>query len=185
LGRDVSAREIVELASKTNCRSVAYTYNEPAIFVEFVKDIAVLARKNGMKNILVTNGYFSKESSEFIFDLIDAMNIDLKSFSEKTYKKYCRARLKPVLENIKLAYDKGIHIEITTLVVPGVNDSSEELEKIAKFIAKIDKNIPWHVSRFFPMFKMTKKKPTPIETLKRAYKIGKKYLNYVYLGNIG
>jgi len=183
-GEEITPKQIVEQALKAKCKSIAYTYNEPAIFIEFVKDIAVLARKKGLKNILVTNGYFTKESLKFIVPYIDAMNIDLKSFSDKFYIKNCQARLKPVLETIKLAYKKGIHIEITTLIIPGENDSEEELEKIAKFISKINKNIPWHISRFFPMYKMNNKEPTPKETLERAYKIGKRYLNYVYIGNV-
>ena len=167
-----------------NCKSIGYTYNEPAIFIEFVKDCAVLAKKNGLKNILVTNGYFSKESFDFIKDYIDAMNIDLKSFNKDFYIKYCGGKLEPVLETIKLAYKKRIHIELTTLIIPGLNDSEQELEKIAKFIASIDKNIPWHISRFFPRYKMFDKQPTSIETLKKAYEIGKKYLNNVYIGNV-
>jgi len=183
-GKDITPEEIVREALKTGCKSIAYTYNEPAIFAEFVKDTAEIARKNGLKNILVTNGYFSKESFDFLSDFVDAMNIDLKSFSNATYKKYCRALFKPVLNSIKWAHEKGIHTEITTLVIPGLNDSDKELEKIAKFISSIDKNIVWHISRFFPMHKMTKKPATSIKTLRRAEAIGKKYLNYVYLGNV-
>jgi len=183
-GEDISAEKVVEMAIKTGCESIAYTYNEPAIFVEFIKDCAVFAKKKGLKNILVTNGYFSKESFDFIKEYIDAVNIDLKSFNEKTYKKFCGAKLEYVLENIKWFHDAGIHVEITTLVIPGLNDSSVELEKIAKFISSMDKNIPWHISRFFPMYKMKDKEITPVETLKQAEKIGKKYLKYVYLGNI-
>ena len=180
----VTPEKIVEDAIKLNCKSISYTYNEPTIFIEFVKDIAVLAKKKSLKNILVTNGYMSKEGFDFIKNEIDAMNIDLKSFSDKFYIKLCGARLNPVLETIKRAYNAGIHIEITTLLIPGENDSDEELEKIAKFISSVDKNIPWHISRFFPMYKMNDKLPTPITTLKKAEKIGKKYLNYVYLGNV-
>jgi len=183
-GRDITPKEVVEGAIKTGCKSIAYTYNEPAIFVEFVKDCVVLARKKGLKNILVTNGYFSEESFDFIKNYIDAVNIDLKCFNDKTYQKYCGAKLQPVLDSIKWFYDAGIHIEVTTLVIPGLNDSDKELEEIAKFISSIDKNIPWHISRFFPMYKMKDKEITPIETLKRAEKIGKKYLKYVYLGNV-
>jgi pyruvate formate lyase activating enzyme len=183
-GQDITPTEIVENALKTKCKSIAYTYNEPAIFIEFVKDTAKLAKEKKLKNILVTNGYLSKESFDYIADYIDAMNIDLKSFSNEFYIKYCGASLQPVLETIKSSHKKGIHIELTTLLIPGLNDSDKELEKIAKFIASVDKNIPWHISRFFPMYKMQSKEVTPIESLKRAEKIGKKYLNKVYLGNI-
>lgn len=183
-GEDISPSEIVKRAIQTGCKSISYTYTEPAIFIEFVKDIAKLAKKKKLKNILVTNGYFSKESFDYIKDYVDAMNIDLKSFSDEFYSKYCGGRLKPVLETIKRAHDKGIHIELTTLVIPGLNDSEEEFEKIAKFIASIDKNIPWHISRFFPMYKMLNKQITPLETLKKAEKIGKRYLKYVHIGNV-
>ena len=117
--------------------------------------------------------------------LIDAVNIDLKSFNEKTYEKYCGAKLSVVLDNIKRFHEAGIHIEITTLVIPGVNDSETELRKIAEFLAGIDKNIPWHISRFFPMFRMKGKDITPVSTLQKAYEIGKKLgLKFVHVGNI-
>ncbi len=183
-GESETPKQIVEKAIKNKCKSIAYTYNEPTIFIEFVRDIAKLAREKGLKNILVTNGYETPECLEFISPYIDAMNIDLKSFSDEFYQKNCKAKLKPVLDTIKLACKKGIHIEITTLIIPDENDSQQELEQIAKFISKIDKNIPWHISRFFPMYKMTEKRITEIEKLKQAEKIGKKYLNYVYIGNV-
>ena len=183
-GQSITPEKIVEEALKTGCKSIAYTYNEPAIFMEFVCDVAKLAKKKGLKNVLVTNGYFSKESFDYISDLIDAMNIDFKSFSDENYKEYCGGKLKPVLDTIKRAHEKKIHLELTTLIVPGVNDSERELEKIAKFIAGIDKNIPWHISRFFPMYKMLDKPVTSISTLEKAYKIGKKYLKNVYMGNV-
>jgi len=183
-GRKVTPDEIICRAIKSGCKSIAYTYNEPAIFAEFVKDCAMAAKKAGLKNILVSNGYLSRECFDFISDYIDAMNIDLKSFSERFYLTYCGAKLEPVLETIKRAHEKGIHIELTTLIIPGLNDSEKECEKIARFISSIDKTIPWHVSRFFPMYKMLDKKITPLATLEKAYKIGKKYLDYVYIGNV-
>ncbi len=184
VGEEITPEQIVDEAIKNKCRSIAYTYNEPAIFIEFVHDIAKLAKTKGLKNILVTNGYMTKECLNYISSYIDAMNIDLKSFNEKFYIKTCKAHLKPVLETIELAHKKKIWIEITTLIVPGENDSRKELEKIAKFIASIDKNIPWHISRFFPMYKMTDKNMTSLETLKEAEKIGKKYLKYIHVGNV-
>ena len=183
LGEETTPEEIVKDAISTGCKSIAYTYNEPGIWIEFVKDIAELSHKKGLKNILVTNGYFSKESFDFIKDYIDAVNIDLKG-SDKYYQKFCGAKLKPVLETIKRFNKKRIHVEITTLIIPGENDSERDLKDIAKFIASIDKNIPWHISRFFPMYKMKDKEITSKEILKKAYKIGKKYLNDVHLGNI-
>jgi pyruvate formate lyase activating enzyme len=184
VGNEEKPEEIVERAIKTKCKSIAYTYNEPTIFVEFVKDIAKIAKKKGLKNILVTNGYESKECMKYLKGHVDAMNIDLKSFSDDFYKRSCGATLKPVLETIKLAHKMKIHVEITTLLIPGENDSEDEIEKIAKFIASVDKNIPWHISRFFPMYKMTNKGPTDIESLRLAEKIGKKYLKHVHVGNV-
>jgi pyruvate formate lyase activating enzyme len=184
VGKEVIPEEIVERAIKTGCKSISYTYNEPTIFAEFVKDTAVLAKKKGLKNILVTNGYMTKECLDFLGEYIDAMNIDLKSSDDKFYRNICKAKLKPVLETIKLAHKKGIHIEITTLVVPGENNSIRIFENIAEFISEIDKNIPWHISRFFPMYKMRDKPTTPLESLKKAEAIGKKYLKHVYLGNV-
>lgn len=192
LGNETTPEEVVERAIKTGCKSIAYTYNEPTIFAEFVKDTAVLAHKKGLKNILVTNGFMTKECLDFLGNEIDAMNIDLKSFNEKFYKKICKGKLKPVLETIKRAYKKGIHIELTTLVIPGENDSLEEFEEIAKFIHDIDKKdkkhekgeIPWHISRFFPMYKMSHKQPTSLSVLKKAEAIGKTYLKNVHIGNV-
>lgn len=184
IGEEITPERIVDNAIKTGCKSIAYTYNEPIIWAEFVKDIAKLAKEKGLKNILVTNGYFSKESFDYISDYIDAMNIDLKSFNEEFYKRYCGGKLQPVLDTIKRAHKAGIHIEITTLLISSLNDSEKELEKIAKFIASISKRIPWHISRFFPMYKMLDKHPTSIDSLEKAYKMGKKHLKYVYLGNV-
>jgi pyruvate formate lyase activating enzyme len=183
-GDDYSPEEIVKMAVESKCKSIAYTYNEPVIFAEFVKDCSELAHKNGLKNIMVTNGYWSKESFEFLKEEIDAVNIDLKGDS-KYYKKLCGGKLKPVLETIKRCHESGIHVEITTLVVPGENDSDKVLEEIAKFIYSVDKNIVWHISRFFPQYKMVNQSSTPIETLKRAKEIGNKVgLRNIYLGNV-
>jgi pyruvate formate lyase activating enzyme len=184
VGSKTTPEEIVERALTSGCKSISYTYNEPTIFAEFVKDTAVLAKKKGLKNILVTNGYMTRECLEFLGKDIDAMNIDLKSFKDKFYNKICGAKLKPVLDTIKLAHEKGIHVEITTLIVPGENNSIEEFEDIARFISGLDKNIPWHISRFFPMYKMRDKEVTSLDILKKAERVGKKYLNYVYVGNI-
>ena len=181
-GKDLSPKQIVDNAIKSKCKSIAYTYNEPSIFIEFVKAIAILAKKKGLKNILVTNGYMSKESIKYIEKYVDAMNIDLKSFNKIFYKKFCGAKLDPVLDTIKLTYKNKIWIEITTLLIPNENDSKKELENIAKFISNIDKNIPWHISKFFPLYKMKDKKETETKKLENASKIGKKYLNYVYVG---
>jgi len=194
LGKDVSPEEVVKSALKNNCECIAYTYNEPAINIEFVRDTARLAKEKGLKNILVTNGYFTKESFEYLNkeNLIDAMNIDLKAFKDETYRKYCNAvhGLQPVLDTIKRAYEAGIHLEITTLVIPDLNDSSREVEKIAEFIFSLDSGgggIPWHLSRFFPMFKFADwgGGSTDIKTMERAKEIGGKVgLKKIYLGNV-
>lgn len=183
VGNNYSPEQIINEAIKTGCKSIAYTYNEPIIFSEFIYDTAKLAKNKGLKNIMVTNGYWTKESFDYLKNLIDGVNIDLKG-DDNFYKKICKARLKPVLETIKRCYNHGIHVEITTLLIPNENDSEKQINEIAKFITSVDKNIPWHISRFFPMYKMKNKDITSLETLKKAEKIGKKYLNNVYLSNV-
>lgn len=184
LGERLEPRQIVQKAKHNDCPSISYTYNEPTIFIEFVKDTAKLAKRKGLKNIMVTNGYFSADCFNFIKNYVDAMNIDLKAFTEEFYQRLCKAKLKPVLDSIERVHKAGIHLEITTLVIPGENDSDEELKNIAQFIASVSKKIPWHISRFFPQYKLVYRPITPMTTLERAYKIGKKYLDYVYLGNV-
>ncbi|HLC39005.1 MAG TPA: AmmeMemoRadiSam system radical SAM enzyme [Patescibacteria group bacterium] len=177
--------EIVAEAIKNNCPSISYTYTEPTIFLELALDTMKIAHKKGLKNTWVSNGYFSKETLNLITPFLDAINIDLKAFKDETYQKYCGAKLAPVLENIKTVHTKKIHLEVTTLIIPGVNNSKKELTQIAEFLAKIDKNIPWHISRFFPAFKMMDSTITPIKTLELASQIGKKSgLKYVHLGNV-
>jgi len=177
--------KIVTEAIKNNCASIAYTYTEPTIFFEYAYDTAKLAQKQGLKNVFVTNGYQTPETIEKMVGVIDAANVDLKSFNEAYYHKVCGAHLEPVLEAIKFMHKEGIWLEITTLVVPNLNDSDKELTRIAEFIAGISKNIPWHVSRFHPDYKMSDSQPTPLETLHKAVEIGRKAgLNLVYLGNV-
>lgn len=185
-GEKTTPKEVVEKAKKYRCESIAYTYNEPAIFVEFVVETARLAKKAGLKNIYVTNGYETREALEEIKGLVDAMNIDLKSFDRNFYMKVCGAvDVSKVIETITNAHKMGFWVEITTLVIPGYNDSDENLRKIAQFIAKLDKNIPWHISRFFPTYKMENVSPTPVETLLKAHKIGTDAgLRYIYIGNV-
>lgn len=177
--------KIIELALEYKTLSIAYTYNEPTIFVEYAHDIMVLAKKAGLKNVFVSNGYESMETWEYIGPYLDAINIDLKSFSDDFYKKQCGARLQPVLDSIKECHKRKIWQEITTLLIPGENDSDEELTKIAEFIASVYKDIPWHISRFHPDYKMLDKDETSLESLERAERIGKKSgLKFVHLGNI-
>lgn len=175
--------------------SIAYTYNEPTIFIEYARDIGVLARAAGIKNVLVTNGYESPECLGFCRGWVDAMNIDLKAFKEATYSGVCGAGgvagagvargLKGVLNTIEKSLTMGIWVELTTLVIPGMNDSSEELREIAKFIAGLSVDIPWHVTAFYPCYKMMDREPTPESALLRAWEIGRAAgLRYVYMGNI-
>jgi len=144
-----------------------------------------LAKQEGLLNVFVTNGYMTKEMIQMIHPYLDASNIDLKSFNDDYYRKTCKGRLAPVLKNIELMKKLNIWIEVTTLLVPGQNDSDEELRKIANFLAELDTSIPWHISRFYPKYKMEDSENTPVETLTRAYDIGKNAgLRYVYLGNV-
>ena len=185
IGEKWAPEEIVKYCVRRKIPSIAYTYNEPTIFIEYAHDTMRLAHKHGIKNVFVSNGYGSPEAYEYIKDYLDAINIDFKSFSPEFYQKICHARIEPVLENIKRLYDYGIWVELTTLVITGQNDSDLELKKIACFIADIDKNIPWHVSRFFPSYNMSNVEPTSPETLRKAYDIGKEAgLNFVYVGNM-
>jgi len=169
----------------SGCKSIAYTYTEPTIFFEYAYDIAKLASKNKLKNLFVTNGFINKEPIDNISKYLDGANVDLKGFSEEFYKKRCGAKLEPVLSAIKEYHKKGVFLEITTLIVPGHNDSDEMLKEIAKFIASVDKKIPWHISRFYPHYKMQDVSPTSVETIHKAVKIGKEEgLRYIYAGNV-
>lgn len=178
-------QDLVEEALRNNCKSISYTYTEPTIFFEYAYETAKLARPRGLRNVFVTNGYMTKACLKEIAPYLDAANVDLKFFKDSSYKKICAASLAPVLDSIKLMKDLGIWVEITTLVIPGENDSEEELSNIAKFIESVDKNIPWHVSRFHPDYKFTDYSPTPEESLKKAQEIGNLAgLKFVYAGNV-
>jgi len=177
--------DIVKEAKESSCKSIAYTYTEPTIFFEYAFDATKLAKEAGIYNVFVTNGYMSKAAIEMISPYLDAANVDLKSFRDDFYKKICKARLNPVLDSIRYMKKLGIWVEVTTLIIPGENDSKEELKDIAQFIAGIDKDIPWHISRFHPDYDFTQYSATPLETLKEAEDIGKSSgLRYIYLGNV-
>lgn len=183
-GEELPPEEIVKLAIENNCKSIAYTYTEPTVFFEYALDTMKLAKKRGLRNLWVTNGYYTKETLETMHQWLDAVNIDLKSMDEKFYLKTTGAKLQHVLDSIKRTHEAGVWTEITTLVIPGHNDSDANLRNMAEFIASVSKDMPWHVSRFFPMHKMLDTPITPIETLERAYGIGKNAgLDYVYVGN--
>lgn len=185
LGHELPPEKIIEVCKSKGIKSIAYTYNEPVIFAEYVHDTAKLAKDSGIKNVLVSNGYETDKALEYLKPYVDAMNIDLKSFDDGFYKKLCHARLQPVLDTIKKAHEIGIWVEVTTLVIPGENDSIKELTSIAEFIASVSKDMPWHVTAFYPQYKMQDKAHTSPETLFRAYDIGTRAgLKYVYTGNI-
>ncbi len=184
-GRDLPPEEIVNYCVSNKIPTIAYTYNEPTIFTEYARDTAVLAKKKGIKNVYVSNGYESIECLKFMKDWCDAINIDIKSFNEDFYRKVCGGSLKGVLETVARAKEMGIWVECTTLVIPGENDSSAELAAIVKFIAGISDEIPWHVTAFHPDYKMLDHNTTREETLEKAWKIGRDAgLKYVYTGNI-
>lgn len=184
-GYDTSCRQLVNGAVEKGCGSIAYTYNEPVVFIEFVLDTAKLAHRAGLKNVYISNGFETEETFALLTGNIDAMNIDLKAFTERFYKTLCKGRLQPVLENIRRAVALGIWVEVTTLLIPGENDSEAEIREIARFIASVSSDIPWHISRFFPAYKMTSKPLTHLSVIQRASEIGyEEGLHYVYTGNV-
>ncbi|MBK5274984.1 MAG: AmmeMemoRadiSam system radical SAM enzyme [Desulfuromonadales bacterium] len=185
-GNERLPEDVVKQALASACRSIAYTYTEPTIFFEFAYDTARRAREAGLKNIFVTNGYISKEALTTIAPYLDAANIDLKGFSEGFYRDIVHARLSEVLDSIIEYRRLGIWIEITTLIIPGLNDSEAELQGLASFIAtNLGVDTPWHVSQFYPTYKITDRPRTPVETLQMARDIGRAAgLRYVYEGNV-
>lgn len=181
--QQITPEQVVAKAKQLDSFGIAYTYNEPFIWYEFVYDTARLAHQEDLENVLVTNGYVNQKPLEEIIGLIDAMNIDVKSMEESFYQKYCQGRLAPVLSTAEYSAPR-CHIEITNLVIPTLNDQEENFEQLVDWIAKkLGKDTPLHFSRYFPMYK-TDIPPTPIETLKRAEDIAKRSLRYVYLGNV-
>jgi pyruvate formate lyase activating enzyme len=184
-GQPLSPEEIVRAARTRGCRSISYTYTEPTIFFEYAYDTSKLAREAGLANVFVTNGYMTAEALRLIQPYLDAANVDLKAFQEETYKKVCGARLGPVLDSIRLMRELGIWVEVTTLVVPGMNDGNEELAAIARFIASVSPEIPWHISRFHPDYKYTQTPATPIERLRKAAALAREAgLKFIYIGNV-
>jgi pyruvate formate lyase activating enzyme len=186
LGREASSEQIVANAQRTGCRSLAYTYTEPTIFFEYAYDTARLAHAVGLANIFVTNGYMTPEMLDTFQPYLDAANVDLKAFRDETYRRYVGVRLQPVLDSLKRMKELGIWLEVTTLVIPGINDDPAELRDTAQFVcSELGPETPWHLSRFFPAYKMTDVPPTPTATLQRAQEIGLEAgLHYVYLGNV-
>jgi pyruvate formate lyase activating enzyme len=192
-GRQASPEEVVHAARRYGSRSIAYTYTEPTIFFEYSYDIARLAHEAGIASVYVTNGYMTREMLELFQGMGDghppwlsAANVDLKAFRDETYKTVCGARLQPVLDSLKNMKELGVWVEVTTLVVPSMNDSDGELNDIARFVAQeLGVGTPWHVSRFHPDYKMHDRAGTPVSTLRRAYDLGREAgLRYVYVGNM-
>jgi pyruvate formate lyase activating enzyme len=185
-GREASPEQILAAAHKDGCRSIAYTYTEPTIFFEYAYDTARLAHKADLANIYITNGYMTEEMLETFHPYLDAANVDLKAFRDETYRKYVGARLQPVLDSLKAMKRLDIWVEVTTLVIPGMNDDPAELRDAAEFVAnELGVDTPWHISRFFPAYKMTDVPPTPVSTLHRAREIGLEAgLRYVFIGNV-
>lgn len=185
-GKYISPEEHLSEAVRNRCDSISYTYSEPTIFLEYAYDVMQLAHQNNLKNIWVTNGYMSKETLQLILPFVDAFNVDLKGLNNAALTKYCGGTIEPVLDNLITINKSGKHLEITTLVVPGVNDSLSELSDIADFIIKnLGDDVPWHITRFYPGYKMLNVEPTDVEILKEAREIAiEKGIKYVHIGNV-
>lgn len=184
-GRQVNPQDVIDSALSGNCKSISYTYVEPTIYYEFAYDCAILASQKGVKNVFVSNGYMSEGATRKVAPFLDAINIDVKSFSDDFYKKICGAKLGPVLANVELMRELGVWVEVTTLLIPGLNDDDISLTQIASFIKSVDPGIPWHVTAFHPMYRMMDRSPTPQSTLIKARNIGVDVgLEFVYQGNV-
>ena len=178
----MTSQDIVDLAQQYNCESIAYTYNEPSIWYEFVYETAVRARENDIYNVLVTNGFIEEEPLKEILPLIDALNIDVKAFTNNFYRELCRGRLAPVLRAVEIAKEYS-WVEITTLLIPGKNDSEEEIEALVDWVCSLGVETPLHFSRYYPQHRFHLPS-TPVETLERARSIALQKLQYVYIGNV-
>ncbi len=180
--RRISPEQLVSIALSRKSKGIAYTYNEPFVWFEFVLDASRIAAKEGIYNVLVTNGMISEEPLHLLLQSVHAMNIDLKAFDEDVYKKLA-GDLKTVKRTIEIALNSGVHVEITTLIVPRLNDDQDLLEKEFKWLASLSRSIPLHLTRYFPNYKYSIP-PTPTEDLVRFYELAKKYLDFVYIGNV-
>jgi pyruvate formate lyase activating enzyme len=184
-GDDLPPDAVVAAAVETGCRSISYTYTEPTVFMEYALDTARAARRHGLKNVFVTNGYLTAEAVDLIAPVLDGANVDVKGLDERVMKREVRARPGPVLDCLRRLHERGVWVEATTLVIPGVNDSDEELTGIATFLAGIDRDLPWHLSAFHPDYQLLDRPRTPRTTLDRAMAIGEVAgLRYVYAGNV-
>ncbi len=181
---EYSPEKTIELARDYDCRGIAWTYNEPTIWFEYTYDTSKIAKDAGLYTVYVTNGYMTEEALDKIHPYLDAMNVDIKAFTDEFYREISRAKLQPVLDTVERAVKKGIHVELTYLIIPGKNDSTEELSDFIDWAAGVGMNIPVHFTGFHPDYMMTDVPATPIETLERARKLGLKQLRYVYTGNV-
>lgn len=185
MGQDMTPEEIVEDALNTRSASISYTYTEPTIYYELAVDTARLASSKGLKNVFVSNGYMTEQCLEDMSPDLHAANVDLKAFTDEFYKEQCGAKLEPVLRTLETMKRLGIWLEVTTLLIPGLNDSKEELKEISRFLANLDTDIPWHISRFHPTYRLTDIPSTPPDTIQRARDLGYEAgLKYVYTGNL-
>jgi pyruvate formate lyase activating enzyme len=185
LGEDVPPEEVVAAAVESGCETIAYTYTEPTVFLEYALDTARLAHEEGLRNVFVSNGYMTEEALDEIVPYLDGINVDLKGISESFYRKVIGGNLRPVLRSIERLIQEGIWVEVTTLVIPDLNDSPESLRWTAEAIAGISPAVPWHLSRFYPAFRMLDHRPTPIASLREGQRVGcEAGLRYVYMGNI-
>jgi pyruvate formate lyase activating enzyme len=185
VGEPVTPAQIVEAALRVGACSIAYTYTEPTVFYELAYDTAVVARARGLKNVFVTNGFISEAPLRQIATVLDAANVDLKFCRAAHYRRSTGARLQPILEAIRLYRQLGVWVEVTTLLIPGLNDGDEELRQIAAFVRSLGAEVPWHVTQFYPAYRMLDRPPTPIAALRRARQIGLAAgLRYVYEGNV-
>jgi pyruvate formate lyase activating enzyme len=184
--RDIMPETAVKNAVDNGCKSVSWTYNEPAIWLEYTRDSAIKCHEKGLKTIYVTNGYPTPEHMEAMKGLLDAFRVDIKAFTEKFYREVCKAKLEPVLNSSKMAIEMGMHVEVVTLIIPGLNDSAEEVTGLSKWVFEnLGPDTPIHFTRFHPMYHMDNISSTPIENLERAYDIAKKQgMRFVYLGNV-
>jgi pyruvate formate lyase activating enzyme len=184
-GEQTTPQDIIDAALAARADSIAYTYTEPTIFYELAYDTAVRARQQGLYNIFVSNGFINEEPLREFATVLDAVNVDLKFFKEASYRHISRSGLQPILDAIRLYHDLGVWVEVTTLVIPGINDAFDELSDIAEFIHSVGVEVPWHVSQFYPAYKMLDRPVTPLETLRQAGEIGRQAgLRYVYEGNV-
>lgn len=185
-GDAFTPEDVVAAALKGDCKTIAYTYTEPTVYFEFAYDTAKLATEKGIRNVFVTNGYMTEEALQMIHPFLDAANVDLKAFTEDFYKTTCKAKLVHVKETLKRMKSLGIFVEVTTLIIPGLNDDKKELENLSAFLVDaLGPETPWHISRFHPTYKLTDRPPTPVETLVKAREIGiNAGLKYVYTGNV-